>query len=187
MGRGPSDTSEPAPCNVDIRLLGPLELVVHADTGEPRAIPLGGARQRTLLGLLALRSPSVVCVSSLIDGLWQDQPPPTAVKTLHAHMAYVRRALGFAGLRDMIVTRPPGYLLDSPVDGVDIHRFDRLSRRGREALAAGCAEEAVRHLRAALDLWRGDVLADCPIGDWATADVTRLDEARRYTAEELYA
>ncbi|HEU4425353.1 MAG TPA: BTAD domain-containing putative transcriptional regulator [Pilimelia sp.] len=172
---------------VDVRLLGPLEIVVHSGTDAQRAVPLGGARQRTLLGLLALRSPAVVCVSSLIDGIWRDEPPPTAVKTLHAHMAYVRRALGLAGLRELIVTRPPGYLLDSPMDTVDAHRFERLSRRGREALAAGGAEEAVHHLRAALDLWRGDVLADCPIGDWATGEATRLDEARRYTAEELYA
>ncbi|MEU4446767.1 BTAD domain-containing putative transcriptional regulator [Actinosynnema sp. NPDC050801] len=165
------------PDTFDIRLLGPVEVI-----GPGGPVALGKPRQRTLLGLLALRARHVVSRSALIDALWDEQPPGSAVKTLNAHVAHLRRALGTAGLRSLIGTRSPGYLLDVPVEHVDVHRFDTLLRSGRTAPSA---EEAAQALRAALELWRGDVLADCAVGEWARAEVARLREARQYAVEEL--
>jgi predicted ATPase/DNA-binding SARP family transcriptional activator len=171
---------------IDIRLLGPLELrSASSSTNAP--IPLGGPRQRTLLGLLALRTPDVVSRDQLIDGIWDDDPPAGAGKTLLAHVAYLRRSLAAAGLADAIRTRPPGYALTAAPEQVDAYRFDELVRRGRAALAAGAPDEAADTLAAALRMWRGEVLADCPLGDWPRAEAARLREARRYAAEDLLA
>lgn len=164
---------------LDVRVLGPLE-VRAADV----RVPLGGPRQRTLLGLLALRAPGVVSRAHLIDGIWGERPPGSATKTLHAHVAYVRRALSAAGAGEVLVTRPPGYALAVADGAVDARRFEELVRRGR---AAGSPAEAAEPLRAALALWQGTVLADCPLEDWARAEAAGLQETRRSAAEDLCA
>lgn len=170
-----------APVIADIRLLGPLEV----DAGGVR-VALGGPRQRSLLGLLALRAPDIVPRPQLIDGIWGEDPPGSATKTLHAHVAYLRRALGAAGLTELIVTRPPGYALDITLGRTDARRFEELVVVGRRALRAGANTEAAEALRAALRLWRGDVLSDCPLGEWARAEVAALRESRLYATEDLY-
>ncbi|MFJ6194809.1 AfsR/SARP family transcriptional regulator [Micromonospora sp. NPDC092111] len=175
-----------SPATLDIRLLGPLE-VGGGDARGGAPPPLGGPRQRTLLGLLALRAPRVVSVSHLIDGIWGDDPPGSATKTLHAHVAYLRRSLAAAGLDRAIVTRAPGYLLAATAEQVDARRFEDLVRRGRAALGSGATVAGVGCLREALRLWRGEVLADCPLGEWARAEAAALREARWYAQEELTA
>ena len=165
---------------VDIRLLGPVEL--SRDDG---AVPLGGPRLRTILGLLALRAPDVVSRSALIDGVWDSTPPPNAATTLRAHVAYLRRGCANAGLPELIATRSPGYALTVPATCVDAHRFEAAVGEGRTASAAGAIEVMVVHLRTALQLWRGDVLADCATGEWARAEATRLREVRLYALEDL--
>ena len=64
---------------MEFRILGPLEVV---EQGRP--LPLGGARQRTLLALLLTRANEVVSADRLIDELWGAQPPgqpPTRCST----------------------------------------------------------------------------------------------------------
>jgi predicted ATPase/DNA-binding SARP family transcriptional activator len=170
------------PTTIDVRLLGPVEL-----TGHDRPIPLGGRRLRTLFGLLALRAPATVSREALIDGVWDSAPPANAAKTLRAHIAYLRRGLAGAGVGALIATRAPGYALDVPSVCVDAHRFEDRVRQGREASAAGAIAASAAHLRSALRLWRGDVLADCSAGEWARAEAIRLHEVRLYATEELLA
>ncbi|HET8682781.1 MAG TPA: BTAD domain-containing putative transcriptional regulator [Micromonosporaceae bacterium] len=179
-------TTAPAACVVEastgvgVRLLGPVEL-----TGDHGAVPLGGPRLRTLLGLLALRTPQVVSRDALIDGIWDCTPPGNAAKTLRAHVAYLRRGLASAGIRGLVATRSPGYLLAVPAGCVDAHRFETGVGEARSASACGALEATVGHLRSALELWRGDVLADCATGEWARAEAARLREVRLYATEEL--
>ena len=59
---------------MEYRVLGPLE--VRKDDGP---LPLGGAKQRALLALLLLNANRVVSRERLIDELWGDEPPATAV------------------------------------------------------------------------------------------------------------
>ncbi|MEV6521701.1 BTAD domain-containing putative transcriptional regulator [Longispora sp. NPDC051575] len=167
---------------MEIRLLGPLELTV----GD-RVVPLGGARRGALLGLLALRLPAVVSVSQLVDDLWCERPPPAAVSSLRAHVSRLRGVLDDAGLPGLIATRPPGYALCAEPGAVDASRFHALSVQGRAALDAGRVDEAARCLRAALELWRGEVLAGYVLGEDARAEIVRLAEERLYTSESLYA
>ncbi|WP_117215232.1 BTAD domain-containing putative transcriptional regulator [Allorhizocola rhizosphaerae] len=163
-------------------MLGPVELA-----GPNGVVPFGGPRLRTLFGLLALRAPRVVSRTALIDGVWDDDPPAAAAKTLRAHIAHLRGGFAAAGLGELIATRPPGYAITLPPPCIDAHRFEAGVQRGRSALAKGALPEAITHLRAALTLWRGDVLADCVLGEWARAEATRLRSLWHVAMEDLLA
>ncbi|MEU7902250.1 BTAD domain-containing putative transcriptional regulator [Actinoplanes sp. NPDC049118] len=137
---------------MDIAVLGPVEL--RADTGE--AVPVAGARLRTLLVLLALDAGSAVSTGRLADGVWGDDQPAAAGNALQALVSRLRRAA--PGLA--VAATPSGYRLDLDRDRVDAHRFARLVAEGR------CEE--------ALALWRGPT----EFPDVARADAVRLDELR---------
>jgi DNA-binding SARP family transcriptional activator len=164
----------------DVRLLGPLEV-----SGVRGRVLFTGGRRRAVFALLALRPGQLVSRSLLIDALWGDAAPATATKTLQGHVAQVRKALSCAGLAGLLVTREPGYLLEVDPAQVDTHRFARHVRAGCAALGQGDGQQAHARLEAALSLWRGDPLADCPVTGWAGAELTRLCEARASAEEQL--
>jgi len=83
---------------VEFRILGPLEV----RDGE-RVLPLGGARRRAVLALLLLDANRVVSVDRLVDGVWGDAPPASALASLQNHLARLRQELG-----ERLVTRTPG-------------------------------------------------------------------------------
>lgn len=182
MHRADADPRRAAPGEpgAELRLLGPLEVA-----GPSGALRLSGARQRALLALLALRAPEVLSRAHLIDALWGTEPPPTAVKTLHSHIARVRAALANIGLGELLVTREPGYTLRLRPEWLDIARFDGHVLAGRRALRAGDAASSAAELRAGLALWRGEPLADCPVAEWGQAEIARLQDARVGAAETL--
>jgi DNA-binding SARP family transcriptional activator/tetratricopeptide (TPR) repeat protein len=144
---------------MDIQVLGPLEANV-----DGRPVPLGGAKPRALLAMLALNAGSAVSVERLIDGLWGEQPPATATKLVQVYVSQLRRALAAGGDGAAIVTRGRGYALRVDPDAVDAGRFERLVAQGapREALA----------------LWRGAPLDDVADEPFAAAEIRRLEELR---------
>ena len=165
---------------VTVCLLGPLEV-----TGPDGLVRLSGARQRAILALLALCAPDVVSRPRLVDGLWGTDPPPTAVKTLHSHIARIRAALAAVGLGDTLVTKEPGYLLALPPGCLDVAAFQNHLASARRATQAADLDAAATELRAGLALWRGDPLADCPVDGWGQAEVARLHEANAGAVEAL--
>ncbi len=58
--------------------------------------------------LLLESSRDVVPAERLIDELWGEDPPATAIKALQVHVSQLRRALGPA---QPIITRPTGYAI----------------------------------------------------------------------------
>jgi DNA-binding SARP family transcriptional activator len=160
---------------VDIRLLGPLDVV--GDDGAP--LQLAGNRQKALLAALALRPGIVVSTDQLVDEIWGEDAPKTAGVSLQNGVAALRKSLG----PDVVVTRHPGYLLDVPRDAVDAYRFERLVGEARRV-----PPEARRHLLdQALALWRGPPLAELTFTDFAQAEIRRLDELRLTAQEERIA
>ena len=123
---------------MEFRILGSLEVV---DGGRP--VPLGGARQRAVLAILLLRRGEVVSVDRLVDELWGEQPPDTAVKTVQVYVSRLRKALG----QGVVVTRAGGYALEIDAERVDAGRFERLAADGREALTRGDPRAAAALLR----------------------------------------
>jgi SARP family transcriptional regulator, regulator of embCAB operon len=164
-------------------VLGPLEVI--AESGP---VPLGGQKQRVLLAVLLTRPGRVVSVDALIQGLWADDPPPSADKTLQSYVVHLRRTLepdrprGAAGT--VLVTRDPGYLLRVAPEELDAARFAELATRGRRLLGAGVVEAAAATLREALGLWRGEAFEEFPQVDACAAEATRLAELRLGAVEE---
>ncbi|MEV0460744.1 AfsR/SARP family transcriptional regulator [Catellatospora methionotrophica] len=162
--------AEPPP---SIRLLGPIEV-----TGPGGPAVFTGNRQPALVGLLALGAPDTVSRTWLIDGLWGDQPPRTAVRTLHSHIARLRQALDDCGLTGLVHTSDSGYQLSIDPAAVDTHRFEHRVRQARAALAERADTTAATQLRHALDLWRGDAFAGAEAHGWAAGELVRLEEVR---------
>ena len=138
-------------------ILGPLE--VRSEEGP---IGLGGPRQRALLTALLLRAGRVVPTEQLVDELYGAEPPPTATASLQNAVVALRKALG----PDVLVTRPPGYVLAVSAEQVDARRFEQLLADAR----ASSAEERRTLLVRALDLWRGPALAEFAFEEWAQTE-----------------
>jgi DNA-binding SARP family transcriptional activator/class 3 adenylate cyclase len=163
---------------LELGLLGPFE--VRIDHGAP--VALGGVRQRALLAVLGLHANQVVSTDRLIDELWGEHPPSTAVHTVQVFVSRLRGALGPAGER--LLTRPPGYVLELGADEIDAARCKRLYDGGRSMLDAGDAAGADALLHEAQALWRGPPLADFTYEPFAQATIPRLEELRLNCREE---
>ena len=151
------------------RLLGPL-LVVDGT----RTLPINGFRKRCTLAILLLHLNQVVSPELLIDELWGDRPPPTALQSLRVHISEIRKVMGFAMLR----TQRTGYVLEADAELVDIHQFERLVEDGMAAIEAGELAAGAALLHDALALWRGLTLADFVYEPFAQIEIVRLEEAR---------
>ncbi len=161
---------------VEVRLLGPLEVA----TGTT-LLDVGPPKQRSLFVLLALRAGQLVTVEDLIDGLWGQDPPRSAQKTLQTYVSGLRRAVPAAAL----ATVPGGYRLELGPEQCDVARFENLLAAARRATADGDDTAASTGLHAALLLWRGQVLTDVVDQPYGAATAERLKELRRVAVEDL--
>ena len=160
-----------------IRILGPLEVRFCGD-----AIALGGAKQRAVLALLALHADEIVPIERLIDELWHDDPPRSAAHSLEAYVSRLRQLLEPAGLH--VRRHGVGYALVLGDASLDARSFARLHDESAQAAAAGDDVRASSLASAALALWRGAVLADVPLGRWASVEAERLEERRLLVFEQ---
>ncbi|WP_405612509.1 AfsR/SARP family transcriptional regulator [Streptomyces sp. NBC_00076] len=162
---------------VRYRILGTTQVLRPDGT----SVPVGGARLRALLTVLALRPGRTVPTSLLVDEVWDGDPPADATGALQALVGRLRRALG----ADAVASVDGGYRLTAPPDDIDLHRFERLAGDGTRALADGDPAKAAVVLDDALALWRGPALADLPdrTAEAARWETRRLDVLRaRHTA-----
>ncbi|WP_086560646.1 BTAD domain-containing putative transcriptional regulator [Streptomyces africanus] len=157
---------------VRYRILGTTQALRTDGT----VVPVGGARLRALLTVLALRAGRTVPVGLLVDEVWGGDPPADAPGALQALVGRLRRALG----AEAVASDEGGYRLTAAPDDVDLHRFERLAGEGLRALADGDPAKAVMLLDDALALWRGPALADLPdrAAEAARRDTRRLDVLR---------
>jgi predicted ATPase/DNA-binding SARP family transcriptional activator len=151
---------------LELGVLGPLEV---ARDGVP--LELRGPRQRAVLALLALHSNEPVSRERLIDGVWGDDPPETAVNALQVAVHALRRVLGSG----RIETRKHGYVLHLQPGELDLDRFSRLVERAGAQEGAAAADT----LREALGIWRGEALADLSAAPFVSVEGSHLDELRR--------
>ena len=159
---------------VEFRMLGALEL-----RRLGRLCELGSAKERQILAILLLAAGKPVSIETLIDQVWDDAPPPTARENVHTYIARLRgrlqRQLGDVQVR--VVSRPGAYALELDPECVDAHRFQRLKDQAAAIAGSGDPDEALRLLREAEGLWRGEPLSGMP-GRWAQE--TRIDLENRY-------
>ena len=172
---------------MDFKILGPLE-VLDGD----RALALGGVRQRGLLALLLLHANEVVSSDRLIAALWAEDPATEQLTTaLQVAVSRLRQRLeparGSGQPSELLVTRPPGYVLRLSRRQLDLQRFEDLAAAGRKALASGDPSRAAEILGRALALWRGCPLADLGYESFAQAEIGRAEELRVSVLEDRIA
>lgn len=160
---------------MEFSILGPLEVRT-----DGRVIPIPGAKERALLGLLLVEAGTVVSTDRMIYELWGDDAPPTALRTLRSHVSRLRRSLPEP---ERLITRRPGYSLEVARDSIDAAVFERLADRARRELDQD-ARSAADGAAAALRLWKGRALDDLLGFEFAEREALRLEE-RRVSATEL--
>src|SRR6478735_6266643 len=155
-------------------ILGPL--AVWEDGVE---LELGAAKPRAVLAILLLHAGETMSTERLVDALWDEKPPATAVKALQVYVSQLRKALGDG----VVETRPPGYVVRVESGALDLQRFERLLDEGRQLLAAGAPAEAGEVLRRSLALCRGAPLADFRYEAFARDEIDRLEALRLVALE----
>ncbi len=133
------------------RILGTLEVQAYGSR-----VALVSPRQQRALAVLLLHPDAVVPVDRMIDALWEDEPPATAVKQVRNCVSALRGRLGEAG--GLIVTDGPGYRLHIDADDLDSLRFRRHVAAARALAGQAKLVDAVEEVRTALALWRGPAL-----------------------------
>jgi len=156
---------------VQVGVLGPIEL--FDDAGDVHAI--GSPNQRIVLGVLASRGGSVVSAETLIDAIWGDEIPKSALQSLRTYVSRLRRILG-----DALVSAPGGYRLelesDAAVFEAQIHQTSTEQ-----------PDKGVDTLRSALSLWRGHPYMGLEDVASVAGEIRRLDELQQSAREALAA
>lgn len=166
----------------EFHALGPVEVVVAG-----RLVDLGAPKQRALLALLTSRVGQPVTVEMMLEALWEGHPPPSAMSSLQAYVANLRRVLEpdrtprtpAAVLRTCV----GGYLLDSDVVDVDVRQFGEHATAGWQAWDQGDPQHALSEFEAGLALWRGQAYAEVANAMYVVPEIARLEELRLSVVE----
>jgi len=133
-------------------VLGPLQVA-----GQDVSQHLAGHKERAVLAVLLARGAAGASGDELVAALWKGHAPPSARRSLEAHVSRVRTSVAPTPL----VRRPAGWVLDA-ADEVDAVEFERLLDRARETARRDAWVETGGLVDAALALWRGE-----PFGGFA--------------------
>jgi SARP family transcriptional regulator, regulator of embCAB operon len=168
----------------EFKTLGPLEVIHNGRPCTPTAPKVG-----QVLALLLSKANHVVHIATLIDELWGDNPPLSAVTTAQTYIYQLRKLFqrsGPCGLTDCsLTTRLSGYVLRVSTAQIDSHVFLSAMQRGRALLEDGSAAEARVVLTDALSLWRGPVLVNTVCGRILQSYTVFMEESHVRTREML--
>jgi DNA-binding SARP family transcriptional activator len=146
-----------------LQLVGDFEVMV-GDPAEPVGLPNG--RATNLLKLLAVHRNHVVPLEVIVNSLWPDGEPASAVQTVASLVSRLRRVVGLNLQR-----HADGYRLNTTTWTVDVDEAERLIRSGERWLTAGDSVLADCAARRAIGLLDLELLAGTTPADW-------LDQAR---------
>ncbi|MGP3915148.1 AfsR/SARP family transcriptional regulator [Nonomuraea sp. 10N515B] len=166
------------PMALEIRYLGPWQVLAG---DEP--VRLAGQRRIGVLARLALDAGQGVHTERILTDIWGESSTATMAKQLHIVISKLRETLGPHTTEEIIQTMPGGYLLALEPEHIDAHRFTRLAKRARTAQAQGARDTADALFRTALQLWRGEPLAELT-APWARIEATRLGEEHLTVLED---
>ncbi|MFF3330702.1 BTAD domain-containing putative transcriptional regulator [Streptomyces sp. NPDC002888] len=159
------------------RLLGPLEIQAGG-----RRVPVAADKQRTVAAALLAARGRAVPVAALVNEIWGEHVPASAVPNLRTYVMRLRR--GDEELAARLTTAPTGYLLRVEPDELDVRVFEEATRQGREAMAEGDACTAVSAFDHALAQWRGGALEDVRLGPALNELAQALAEQFARTVED---
>lgn len=158
---------------MEFRALGEIEV-----EGPDGVVELGGPNQRRLLALLIAAGRGGVGVDVLADAMWPDADPANAHGRVQTVVSRLRRALG----SDAVATSAEGYRFEVPREAVDVHRFDDLVVRARQAPRS----TGLDLYDQALALWRGPAFGGTADLGPVQPEARRLDQLRVTATEDRF-
>ena len=130
-------------------ILGP----VRAWLGDTE-LETGPPTQRALLALLLVHAGQPVALADIVDTLWGDDPPRTAVNIVHRHVGTLRRLfdpdLSTRETGRLLLPSSGGYRMDVDAASLDLLMFRRLAERAYE-------KRDLTLFDTALTLWHGRI------------------------------
>ncbi|NJP17537.1 AfsR/SARP family transcriptional regulator [Streptomyces thermoviolaceus] len=142
-------------------VLGP----VRAWRGDAE-LKLGPPKRQVVLALLLIRAGHPVTAHEIIDVLWGQNPPDSAVNVVQRHIGELRRLfepdLPSRDASRWLKRGSGGYRLDVGAEGLDLLHFRSLRQQARRLADDGCVIEATKLLIEALELWRGPTASGIP-------------------------
>jgi DNA-binding SARP family transcriptional activator/tetratricopeptide (TPR) repeat protein len=142
---------------VRFAILGPVRAWLDGaelETGPPT--------QRALLALLLVHAGQPVALTEIVDALWGQDPPRTAVNIVHRHVGALRRLtdpdLPTRATGELLLPSSGGYRMNVDDGSLDLLRFRRLHEAARKAAGA----EATRLYAEALGQWQGAIATGIP-------------------------
>ncbi|EXG82401.1 DNA-binding transcriptional activator of the SARP family [Cryptosporangium arvum DSM 44712] len=135
-------------------VLGPVQ--VRRQGAE---IDLGPRQQRLILALLLANAGQPVGINDIVDVLWDQRPPPSAVNVVHRYVGAIRRSFE-PGLAPRSAGRwllgdAAGYRMRVDAENLDLLHVRRLAEQARSDEEAGRLTEAMSAYETALGRWRG--------------------------------
>ncbi|WP_211359865.1 ATP-binding protein [Actinocorallia herbida] len=177
MGTARPDGADPSADagSVRLRILGPLR--VFRDGAERDA---GPRQQAYLLALLLASAGRPVTTGELIDLIWGDDPPASALNVIHKYVGGLRRllepAIGARGASSYLHRRGNAYLLSAGPGALDLVAFRELVDRAAADVGERRREEALDHYVEALGLWQGPAGDGFAHGTAAMAVFSSIDD-----------
>jgi len=141
-----------------------------------------GAKERAVLGRLLVSPGRAVPVDVLVNDVWSGRPPPTARRSLQAHVVRLRSSLeperprGSPG--QFVARRGDAYALAVSPESVDTGAAAVAASVGRAARAEGDLIAARRRFEIALAYWRGEPFEDWRAAGWAAGERRRLADVQ---------
>ncbi|WP_153040203.1 BTAD domain-containing putative transcriptional regulator [Actinoplanes sp. TFC3] len=167
-------------------MLGPVRVWRGSDE-----VPLGPAKQRAVLALLALHAGVGVPMADLQDGVWGAAAPGRANQLIHTYIARLRQILEPDAPRrrrtGVIASTESGYMLCVEPHESDVAVFRSLVRQAGQYHAAHHNISAFLLLKEALKLWEDPSLSEMDTLLHRPSDLVDLqsswtEAARRYVA-----
>lgn len=169
---------------VHFGILGPLE-ARRSDT----PIDLGPPKQKAVLAALLISANKVVSLDRLTEMLWGAEMPARAHGSIQAYIHNLRKVLepgrAVRSQAQILVTQPPGYVLQVEPNALDASKFEMLAARGHHLLAQAHPTTAKEQFTQALALWRGPALAEFAFEQFAQPEAARLEQVRATVNEDL--
>ena len=154
-----------------LTLFGTLQATLD---GEP--LPIRGDIPRAIVARLGVEPGEILTAEQLVAELWDD-PPPTVLSSLRAHISRLRGG----GWDAVLGGGRRGYSLDVEPDAIDVVAYRRLATG--EAGGSGGARSD--DLAAAEKLWRGTPFAGLTEFPFVAPRVEQLETLRRLALLEL--
>ncbi|MEW2331395.1 tetratricopeptide repeat protein [Micromonospora chersina] len=115
--------------------------------------------------MMAIDLNRLVTISDMVDELWPELPPRSAIPNIRTYAANLRRTLAqAAGGEAAVLRQQGGYRMAAPPDIVDLVRSQRRIAQGRALAVANDRSAAISALADVVKNWPGPLLAGLPVG-----------------------